>query len=628
MNYPSWDSRVDQAEIRFLIEKNADGIVVLDEDGVVLFANPATEHIFGRTPSSLVGSPLGILLVSGETTEITVHRPGGSRTDVEIRAVETKWGAHNAILASIRDVSARKTMEERIRHSTKMEAIGRLTAGIAHDFNNLLTVVLGNLELAQRQPEKTSLQTALSNATHGARRAARLTERLLAFARKKPLEPRPVNVNELVSRMSDLLRRTLGESISIGSVLGPNLWSAKIDPTELEAAIINLAVNGRDAAASKVVIETSNVEIDEVAAAAEKEFACGPYVRVSVADTGTGMTPEVMEKVFEPFFTTKPDGRGTGLGLSQVYGFAKQSGGHVKLMSEVGRGTTVELYLPKSDLPEIVSVAHDSVGHAGPVPTGRTDEIILVVEDDADVRRYTATTLRELGYSVLEAADGPSAIEIVRHEHVRLLFTDLGLPGGMNGLAVAARARQVREDLKVLVTTAYAGEALVHDGRLDPGVDLLTKPFTYADLATRIRKHLAGKDRQSVSGRPRILLVEDEPLLRMFLVQALEEGGYRCDEAASFGQAVRKISRNAFAAAVVDVGLPDRPGYGLVAELRARQPDIPIVLASGFVDHELGGRFESDDRVRLVSKPFEATALISILRDHGVWGANSSTLPD
>jgi signal transduction histidine kinase len=491
---------IDQTELRFLVEKNADGIIVVDEDGIVLFANPAAEQIFGRRFDELIGSPIGIPSIVGDMTEISILRPGGGQIDAEIRVVETTWERRPARLATLRDVSARRAMEEGLRHSAKMEAVGRLTAGIAHDFNNLLTVVLGNLESAQRQAAsgELRLQRTLENATRGAQRAAVLTERLLAFARRKPLDPRIFDANELVSGMSDLLQRTLGERIDVRTILAPDLWPVEADSTELEAAILNLAVNARDAMPSggSLVIETANVELSGAYAAANVEVKVGCYVLISVADTGTGMPANILKQVFEPFFTTKTDGRGTGLGLSQVYGFVKQSGGHVKLYSEPALGTTVKIYLPRTLEMHVSSDAIlDDAGKLVSIPRGKSDETILVVEDDSDVRNYTVSSLGELGYRVFEAADATSALDIVRQEPaIRLLFTDLGLPGGMDGRELAQRSREIRAQLKVLITTAYAASALVHDGRLDFGVELLNKPFTFAGLAARIRELLDRDD--------------------------------------------------------------------------------------------------------------------------------------
>lgn len=618
----NWNSGIDQAELRFLVEKNVDGIVVIDESGIVRFANPASEQIFGRPRASLIGSPLGILLVSGETTEITIHRPGGGLVDVEIRAVDTVWANRVACLATIRDVSARKAIEERLRHSTKMEAVGRLTAGIAHDFNNLLTVVLGNLELAQRHPAGgPTLARALGNAVHGARRAAALTERLLAFARKKPLEPKVMNINELVFAMSDLLRRTLGESIVISTSLAADLWNVEVDPAELESAIVNLAVNARDAMmeGGRVSIETANVEFDPHYAA-DAEMSAGSYVLISVSDTGTGMTPEVLSQVFEPFFTTKTDGRGTGLGLSQIYGFVKQSGGHIKLYSEPNIGTSVKIYLPRAAV-NLASVEAEAVRPDPPAPRAHPGETVLVVEDDDDVRSCSVSSLRELGYSVLESPDAASALRIIEGEPgIDLLFTDLGLPGDIDGAALAALAQRRREGLKVLITTAYAGTSLIHDGRLNPGVELIPKPFSFSVLGNRVRTIL-DRDRKHKARSSPILVVDDEALLRMFTIDILTEQGYRAEEAASFKDAMDKLGPDGaarFAAAIIDVGLPDRPGNELARELRAQRPELPIVFATGLADDAVREAFVNDEHAAVLAKPFDGARLLATLRMLGV----------
>lgn len=616
-------SSIDQTEVRFLVEKNADGILVVDEEGIVLFANPAAEKIFGRTTESLVGSPIGIPFLAGETTEIAIHRPGGDQIDAEIRVVDTTWNHRPARLASVRDVSQRKALEERVRHSAKMEAVGRLTAGIAHDFNNLLTVVLGNLENAQRQSAlaESALLRALDNATRGARRAAGLTERLLAFARRKPLAPRIVDVNALVSSMSDLLQRTLGEEIRVRTELAAGIWQAEVDPTELEAAILNLAVNARDAmqAGGELIIETSNVELDQAYAATNNDVKPGHYVLISVSDTGVGMQPAVLKQVFEPFFTTK-GGHGTGLGLSQVYGFVKQSGGHVKLYSEPELGTTAKLYLPRT---HAVQRAEDPL-YAEPetateIPHARPGETILVVEDDGDVRNYTGNSLRELGYRVFEAIDATSALQILEREaDIRLLFTDLGLPGGVDGRALAERAQKIRPSIRVVITTAYAASALIHDGRLDPGVDLLPKPFTFPVLAARIRGAL---DRNSShDGALRILVVEDEMLVRMLVVETLNDRGYMTVEAATFREALQQFQRigDGLAGAIVDLGLPDKPGDELVKEIRASKPDLPILLATGYGADTIRERLAQDARLQLVGKPFDPEAIATALERFGL----------
>ncbi|HEX7968068.1 MAG TPA: ATP-binding protein [Stellaceae bacterium] len=395
------------------------------------------------------------------------------------------------------EIQERMTAEAALRQAQKMEAIGQLTGGVAHDFNNLLQVILGNLDSLRRQRGSGAIRTDeagrfVDAALRGAERAATLTQRLLAFARRQPLQPQPLEVNKLVTGMSDLLRRTLGESITTETVLSGGMWRLSADANQLESALLNLAVNARDAMpeGGKLTIETANTYLDEAYAATHDEVKAGQYVMIAVTDTGTGMSKEVIAKAFDPFFTTKDVGQGTGLGLSQVYGFVKQSGGHVKIYSEPGEGTTVRLYLPR--LSGYAREAEDAA-HVQRVPTGRSSEVILIVEDDEDVRANTAEMLRELGYAILEAPDGRDALRALDSDaSIRLLFTDVGLPGGLNGRQLADEALRRHPGLKLLFTTGYARNAIVHHGRLDPGVDLLVKPFTYAALAAKIRSVLGG----------------------------------------------------------------------------------------------------------------------------------------
>jgi len=401
-----------------------------------------------------------------------------------------------------------------------------------------------------------------------------------------------------VTGMSELLRRSLGEQIAIETVLAGGLWRVLVDANQLEVSILNLAVNARDAMpdGGKLTIETANTLLDESYAALQSEVVPGQYVVVSITDTGIGMSREVQTRAFEPFYTTKDIGQGTGLGLSQVYGFVKQSGGHVKIYSESGMGTTVKLYLPRlltdeaAAEPEVVAHAPRSVGA----------ETILVVEDDADVRAHSTGILRELGYTVLEAPIASVGLQLLeRHPEIRLLFTDVGLPGGMNGRQLADAARQLRPDLKVLFTTGYARNAIVHDGRLDPGVALITKPFTYSGLAAKLGDML---DTREAS---RVLLVEDEILVQMVAADQLRELGYRVETAGSATEAINKMKLlNDIGLAIVDVGLPDRRGDVLVGELRAMHPQLPIVIATGYDSAELSRRFASDRHIALIRKPY------------------------
>ena len=355
--------------------------------------------------------------------------------------------------------------EEALRQSQKMEAIGQLTGGVAHDFNNLLQVIIGNLDTITRNlsDDAPRLKRAAGHALNGARRAASLTQRLLAFSRRQPLDPKPVNVNALVTGLSEMVHRTLGETVAVETVLAAGLWQIEADANELESAILNLAVNARDAMpeGGRLTIETTNAHIDEAYATNYAEVVAGQYVCISVSDTGKGMDDATVERAFEPFFTTKPVGKGTGLGLSQVYGFVKQSGGHIKIYSEIGEGTTVKIYLPR--LASDIVVAEDDVESV--IPDGDGDETILVLEDDDDVRTYSVEILRELGYRVIEAHDGPSALRLLeRQTRVDLLFSDVVLPGGMTGAQVAEQARSLRPELKVLFTTGYARNAIIHQG--------------------------------------------------------------------------------------------------------------------------------------------------------------------
>ncbi len=391
------------------------------------------------------------------------------------------------------EMERRAKAEESLRQSQKMEAIGHLTGGVAHDFNNLLTVISGGVETLQRMLSTVPLgahdarvKRALGMIGQGADRAATLTHRLLAFARRQTLDPRPLNANKLVAGMSELLRRTLGEVVALETVLAGGLWRTAADANQLENALLNLAVNARDAMpeGGKLTIETANTHLDDTYAAEHEDVAPGQYVMIAISDTGTGIDSQTMDHVFEPFFTTKDIGQGTGLGLSQVYGFIKQSNGHVKLYSEIGQGTAVKLYLPRllSEGPRDETQAGET-----PVPPGQ-GETILVVEDEPAVREHSVNSLRELGYRVVAAADGQAALRVLAREmEIVVLFTDVGLPGGMTGRQLAEAARAQRPDLKVVYTTGYARNAIVHGGVLDPGTELLPKPFSYAALAAKIR---------------------------------------------------------------------------------------------------------------------------------------------
>lgn len=395
------------------------------------------------------------------------------------------------------EVERRQALEANLRQSQKMDAIGQLTGGVAHDFNNLLTIIIGNLQMALKREHDPTRQRWLSNAMAGADRAAALTKRLLSFSRNQPLDPRPVDANRLIIGLSELLIRTLGEKVSIETVGSAGLWQIEVDTPELESSILNLAINARDAMpdGGKLTIETGNAFLDERYCEAFEDLRPGQYVMISVTDTGRGMARDVVDKATEPFFTTKPAGQGTGLGLSQVYGFAKQSGGHLRIYSEPGEGTTVKMYLPRcvSSAPELLpSTASQGVQEG-------SGETILVVEDDADVRAYVVEALISVGYRVLEAVDAETALTVLdSNAQIQLMLTDVVMPG-MNGRALADVVRQSHPGVKTLFMTGYSRNAIVHQGRLDPGVALIQKPFSQATLASRIRTIL---DSQHAPGVP------------------------------------------------------------------------------------------------------------------------------
>jgi signal transduction histidine kinase len=438
------------------------------------------------------GTPIRVFGVSVDVTE---HK----RELVELRNfTET---LEQAVRDRTRQLEAeneaRRKAEESLRQAQKMEAVGQLTGGIAHDFNNLLTIVMGGLDIIQRQiptlpvsPATARINRAVAMAMQGAQRAATLTSRLLAFSRQQALAPQVIEPNRMVAAVCEFLRRTLGETISLETVLAGGLWRTLADLNQLENALLNLALNARDAMPSggKLTIETANCYLDQAYVDSLSEpVEPGQYVMIAVADTGCGMDPSTRDRAFDPFFTTKEVGKGTGLGLSQVYGFVRQTGGHVKIYSEVGQGTTVKIYLPR----------HAGEGDAATDKSSRQVaagaigvETILVVEDDEALRSYTTGILVELGYGVLEARNGRGALAVLEAQKVDLMFTDVVMPGGMNGRELADEAMRRWPGLKVLFTTGYTRNAIVHHGRLDAGVEMIGKPFTFDELSARVRELL------------------------------------------------------------------------------------------------------------------------------------------
>ena len=418
------------------------------------------------------------------------RRKNGDVISVDVFTHEIAIEGHNARLAVVLDVTQRNIAEEQLRQAQKMEAIGQLTGGIAHDFNNLLAIIQGNIELVQERVKgDPKLAEMIDYALRASERGASLTKRLLAYSRQQPLAPKSVDIAVLIGGMTDLLRRALGETVEVKTHMASGLWPTRVDPHELEHAMLNLAVNARDAMPNggTLSIEAENTHLDKAYAEHNIEVKPGAYVMVAITDTGSGMPKEVVDHVFEPFYTTKPIGQGSGLGLSMVYGFVKQSGGHIKIYSEPGRGTTIRLYLPRiAAQQESEPVAHETA-----VTAGHNGELILVVEDDPDVRKLVLGMVESLGYRTISAIDGPSALEALeRVAKIDLLFTDVVLPRGMNGAALAKVAQERQKDLRVLYMSGYTRNAILHNGALDEGVQLITKPFRKADLAQKLREVL------------------------------------------------------------------------------------------------------------------------------------------
>jgi signal transduction histidine kinase len=399
----------------------------------------------------------------------------------------------------------RQEAEETLRQSQKMEAVGLLSGGIAHDFNNLLTIIIGNLDTMRRAlvdaanpgtvaELRSKLTKPVESALKGANSAAQLTQRLLAFSRRQALEPARVDLNRLVSDMIEILHRSLGEDINIETVLGAGLWPTFVDAHQVENVLLNLALNAKAAMpkGGHLTIETANCYLDDAYVERFGDIEAGQYVLLCVSDTGTGIRTEILDRVFEPFFTTKPQGEGSGLGLAMVHGFVKQSGGHIRIYSEQGHGTTVKIYLPRATGDEkVAAVPAGKPARATPTAGARKDETVLVVEDNDGVREYAVEVLEQLGYRVLAASDAKEALRLLSDgKHVDLLFTDIVLPGAITGRVLADQAKDIRPDLRVLYTTGYTRNAIVHQGRLDPDVHLLNKPYTQQSLARKVRDML------------------------------------------------------------------------------------------------------------------------------------------
>jgi PAS domain S-box-containing protein len=493
-------------ERRRIFDSSNDLIFVTDSAGNFIQVSPSVSAILGYQPSDMVGRS-AIEFIHPDDLEHTRREMRAGRQGQSKRNFETRYVNKEGKAVSLnwtgnwsepvrrhffigRDLTEKQAAEAQLRHAQKMDAVGQLTGGVAHDFNNILTVITGTIGILEEavadQPQLAAIAKLIDEA---AERGANLTKHLLAFARKQPLQPVEVDVNALVLEAAKLLHPTLGEHIEITPLLAEDAWSALADPNQLATAVLNLAINARDAMPNggKLALETNNVYLDESYAGMHSEVTPGHYVMIAVSDTGTGIPAALLERVFEPFFTTKEVGRGTGLGLSMVFGFVKQSGGHIKIYSEEGHGTSVKIYLPRATgLQQTAAEARVSANIEG------GNETILVVEDDALVRRYVMTQIESLGYTTLEAANASDALQIIYHvPTIDLLFTDVIMPAPMNGRQLVDEALKRRPDLKILYTSGYTENAIVHHGRLDSGVLLLAKPYRKSELARMIRHALA-----------------------------------------------------------------------------------------------------------------------------------------
>ncbi|HSM96130.1 MAG TPA: CHASE3 domain-containing protein [Rhizomicrobium sp.] len=641
--------RARQARVlQATLDNIRDGILVFDEEQKVAAFNEIFFHLMDF-PKSLAAMGTALKAfnyvdekLARDTLASLPESQQGAQDYARFRRKDRELDVYKAdipqegFLVAAADVTERVRAESALRNAQKMESIGQLTGGMAHDFNNLLQIISANLDLLVKQEGDASKRAArLQSAVAAVERGARLTGQLLAFARRQALDPRSTNLGRMVNEMTDLLRRTLGERIEVESMIAGGLWNTMVDRSQVENAILNLAINARDAMpdGGKLTIEVANAFLDDTYAATHSEVVPGQYVMLAISDTGIGMPPDVIARAFDPFFTTKPEGQGTGLGLSQVFGFVKQSGGHVKIYSETGEGTTIKIYLPRSRKPqETPEPFYDQ-----PIVGGT--ETILVVEDDDGVRAAVTDVLGELGYTVLRAANADEALTILRAgAHVDLLFTDVVMPGNIPTRELARRARDSRPSLRVLFTSGYTQNAIVHNGKLDDDVFLLSKPYRKDDLARKLRSLLdmpalasGSPDRlgeasaqveNAVSSQPRtegralkVLIVEDVALIRMTTVDMVESLGHATLEAGDGTQALALIAANPdIDVMLTDLGLPGMSGVQLVKETRRLRPNLKIVIASGY-STESAENAELPADVSFLPKPYNDSQLKRVLAE-------------
>lgn len=601
----------------------------------------------------LLAGQLASSLASAEVYEAEVQRAAVLAEAVRLRqeAAEALSGINERLASQVdlrtreladaldrlqRESAERETAQAALRHAQRMESLGALTGGVAHDFNNLLQVISGNLQLLSRYiVGNERAEKRVQNALAGVARGSKLASQLLAFGRRQPLEPKVVNIGRFIKNMDDMLRRALGEEVEVETVISGGLWNTLIDPGQIENALLNLAINARDAmdGRGRLTIEAGNALLDDEYVRLHDDIQAGQYVMVAVTDTGTGIAPEIMDRVFEPFFSTKPEGKGTGLGLSMVYGFVKQSGGHVKVYSELGEGTTIKLYLPR------VLESEDVLADPASQPASGGTETVLVVEDDEDVRETAVAILAELGYRVLKARDALSALSVIDSGvPIDVLFTDVVMPGPLRSPELARKARERLPQVAVLFTSGYTENAIVHGGRLDAGVELLSKPYTREALARKIRHVLSNQAQRrvavespvpvppaqhepgatdvaaalAVSGATslRILVVEDDELIRSSTAEMLSEQGHLVMEASDAGSALRTLAAAPVDVLLTDFGLPDLTGAELVRQALQRWPALRVVFATG--DHAAPAEAGVAAAV-ILSKPYKPEDLSAAL---------------
>ncbi|TFW57347.1 hybrid sensor histidine kinase/response regulator [Bradyrhizobium sp. MOS001] len=638
--------RESEQQFRLMVQSVTDyAIYMLDVEGNVASWNAGAQRIKGYGPEEIIGRHFSNFYTEEDraaglprTGLQTASREGRWEHEGQrVRKDGTRFWAHVVIDAIrdddgklvgfakvTRDITERREAEAALQaaqatliRSQKLEAIGQLTGGVAHDFNNLLQVISGNLQLLSKDiAGNARAEMRVQSALAGVARGSKLATQLLAFARRQPLEPRVVNVGRLIKGMDELLRRAIGEEIEVETVVGGGLWNSLIDPDQFENAILNLAINARDAmnGEGRLTIEASNAFLDDEYVRHYDDLIAGQYVMIAVTDTGIGIPSDILERVYEPFFTTKAEGKGTGLGLAMVYGFLKQSGGHVKIYSEIGAGTTVKLYFPREMAIEDTLVSATS----GDIKGG--EETVLVVEDDDEVREVAVSMLSDLGYRVVKARDAVAALAIVDSGiPIDLIFTDVMMPGTLRSPELARKAKERLPNVAVLFTSGYTQNAIVHGGRLDPGVELLAKPYTREALARKIRHVLANhaqrrlaatESRQptsedAVKGAT-VLLVEDDELIRLTATEMLNDLGCKVMEASSAEEGLKALNQAAVDILVTDVGLPGVSGLQLAKDARSLRPDLCIVVATG--DSGIQSEAELLDAV-LVVKPYAPETL-------------------